>query len=447
MKGSKVHPSDDSQNSATSADEQEDLSLNMNGTEVTSDKETKSSPREMEEKTSEDDVDEADTYPIEENASNDEDCTGSEIEEDKRSQSASINTEAEFKIDDVEDDETKETVFVEEVDLLIPPWDKDNFSDLERKKSNLATYIYLTQLAKSLPRQVIQTKEPILKLHNTLNKLEVEHVIGGLKNKQVESENHVKKHHASQLLHIPKFLRETYIVRHKLNNPKVTLNVGGERHEVMWTLLQKHHTTRLGRLTRAFTEEAILALADDYNLETNEYYWDRDSANFSAILSYYRAGKLHVTHEICIKDFLQDLKYWMVDERHLEPCCADRLNIRLESLHEDLLKEKRIYEKEVKELDEFPLDRWGRFQKQLWDLFEKPQSSRAATVASLISISLVLASLVGLCLNTLPSMQKVDSNGYSVENPVLATIETVCLSYFTVEYILRYVIINIQYAI
>ena len=447
MKDSKVHPSDDSQNSATSADELDDVSVKMNGRDTNSEKEEEDSPREMADKDSEEDhKDEAETLPMEEHDNDDnEHTTDSEIGDDIQSQSASVNTEAEFQIDDVDDDETHETVFVEEVDLLIPPWNRENFSKLERSRSNLETYLYLTQLARNLPMQIIQAKEPILQLHNKLNKLEVEHVMGGLKNKQIESENLVKQHHATQLLHIPKYLRETYIVRHKLNNPKVTLNVGGERHEVMWTLLQKHHTTRLGKLTRAFTREAILALADDYNLETNEYYWDRDSTNFSAILSFYRAGKLHVTHEICIKDFLQDLKYWMVDERHLEPCCGDRLNVRLEALHEDLIKEERIYQKEVKEIDEFPDTRTGRFQKQIWDLFEKPQSSKAATVASLISISLVLASLTGFCLNTLPSMQTVDSQGNSVENPVLAMVETVCIIFFTLEFILRYFFINIQY--
>ena len=37
MKGSKVHPSDESQNSATSADEQDDVSVKMNGTDSNKD--------------------------------------------------------------------------------------------------------------------------------------------------------------------------------------------------------------------------------------------------------------------------------------------------------------------------------------------------------------------------------------------------------------------------
>ena len=105
------------------------------------------------------------------------------------------------------------------------------------------------------------------------------------------SEKRVKNYHASQLRHIPPYLRDSQIVKHKLKNPRVTLNVGGERHEVMWTLLQKHHTTRLGKLSRAFTREAILALADDYNLEENEYYFDRHPRTFNNILNFYRTGE------------------------------------------------------------------------------------------------------------------------------------------------------------
>ena len=48
---------------------------------------------------------------------------------------------------------------------------------------------------------------------------------------------------------------------------------------------------------------------------------------------------------------------------------------------------------------------FANYQKALWDLFENPQSSIAAKILSLISIGLVLASLVGMCLNTFTWLQ------------------------------------------
>ena len=56
---------------------------------------------------------------------------------------------------------------------------------------------------------------------------------------------------------------------------------------------------------------------------------------------------------------------------------------------------------------------------------------------SLLSIGLVLVSTLGMCLNTFPWMQAKDVNGEPVDNPKLALIEAVCISYFTIEYLLR----------
>ena len=67
------------------------------------------------------------------------------------------------------------------------------------------------------------------------------------------------------------------------------------------------------------------------------------------------------------------------------------------------LQERRIFKRDRQEAelepDLFPAGWRGRAQARLWDLFERPQSSVAATAVSLVSIGLVMASLLGFRSN------------------------------------------------
>ena len=85
---------------------------------------------------------------------------------------------------------------------------------------------------------------------------------------------------------------QTEIQRQRLAQPRCVINVGGEKHEIMWKLLQQKPTSRLGKLAMAKTHEAILELCESYCLDKNEIYFDRDPALFSLILNYYRLAGL-----------------------------------------------------------------------------------------------------------------------------------------------------------
>ena len=82
----------------------------------------------------------------------------------------------------------------------------------------------------------------------------------------------------------------------------------------------------------------------------------------------------------------------------------------------------------------------GRFvpyQKFLWDLLEKPDTSTAAKGMSSISMWFVVISTIGMILNTMPAFQNTDLTGKPIDNPELALVESVCISWFTLEYLLR----------
>ena len=59
-------------------------------------------------------------------------------------------------------------------------------------------------------------------------------------------------------------------------------------------------------------------------------------------------------------------------------------------------------------------------------------------MVSVISMSFVAVSIVGMVISTMPQLKSIDGQGNLVENPRLAMIETVCIAWFTLEYFLRF---------
>ena len=149
---------------------------------------------------------------------------------------------------------------------------------------------------------------------------------------------------------------------------KVSLNVGGEHHDVLWSTLEKKPRTRLGKLALAFTHEEIIACCDSYSLVDNEYFFDIHPRSFKSILNYYRSGKLHVVDEMCVMAISDDLDYWGIDEVYLEMCCVNKFNIRKEAVMDEMKKELLNIKKD--EPDVFPNTACGNYMRFLWDLME-----------------------------------------------------------------------------
>jgi potassium voltage-gated channel Shab-related subfamily B protein 1 len=136
-------------------------------------------------------------------------------------------------------------------------------------------------------------------------------------------------------------------IRKFISNKRIILNVGGVRHEVLWKTLERLPHSRLGKIRYAKSFQEIVELCDDVKLEHNEIYFDRHASSFSSIINFYRSGKLHLTDDLCILSFHEDLAFWGVDECFFESCCHLRYHQRKETVLEEIRKEEEAEREKI----------------------------------------------------------------------------------------------------
>ncbi|XP_063281461.1 potassium voltage-gated channel subfamily S member 1-like [Pelobates fuscus] len=223
----------------------------------------------------------------------------------------------------------------------------------------------------------------------------------------------------------------------------ININVGGLKKRVSSITLSQFPDTRLGRLLFCETEESILQICDDYDLVSNEFYFDRNPGLFPYVLYFYETGKLHMMDDLCAFSFSQEIEYWGISEFFLDSCCSYRYHERkLESRRRNWDEESEVssVDTSVDEISDFNHDlmrfntlQCGNLRKRLWLTMENPGYSIPSKIFSFISICVVILSISTMCINSMPEYQKLDKDEIPIDDPILHNLEYFCISWFTFE--------------
>ncbi|XP_038667134.1 potassium voltage-gated channel subfamily A member 3-like [Scyliorhinus canicula] len=162
----------------------------------------------------------------------------------------------------------------------------------------------------------------------------------------------------------------------------------------------------------------------------NEYFFDRNRPSFDAILYFYQSGgRLRRPVNVPVDIFLEEIKFYEMGDEAID-------NLREE---EGFIKEEeRILPP-------------NEYQRQVWLLFEYPESSGAAKGIAIVSVLVILISIIIFCIETLPEFREdtrpdlpkfpangTDTLGANAFTDPFFIIETLCIVWFSFELLVRF---------
>ncbi|PAV83856.1 hypothetical protein WR25_19593 [Diploscapter pachys] len=221
------------------------------------------------------------------------------------------------------------------------------------------------------------------------------------------------------------------------------LNIGGMSFRIrISSIFSRTENERLVVFAQMDQENRVKN-SDAYLTDTEEYYFERSPILFDALFKYYATGQLHRPLDVCPQEFACELSYWKIPEAVMSNCCYRTFN--LSPSLEDLVQKT---EKKLSVHDRSTRSRIHRFCEGDGSFF-----SNCFTFAS---ISFVLISVIGLVLGSIHELQvpiiKKGAKSQRIHNlssiaddenviwephPVFGYVETICIIWFTFEYILR----------
>ena len=217
------------------------------------------------------------------------------------------------------------------------------------------------------------------------------------------------------------------------NKYLLNINVGGKLFQIACKVAARYPVTRLGKLALHTDPMKKLQLCDDYSVQKNEYFFDRDPSIFHYIFHFYRSGVLWIMDEMCPSNFVEEIEYWGIHLKYSQRCCRILFEEKQDELSEYLKIQKEL-EAELEPLDsveQFEGKFLGWFRKMIWNLIENPYSSVPAKIIAVMSSFFVLVSIVGMTLSTVEEMKHKTGKMW------MEQLEMICAIFFTSEYLMR----------
>lgn len=205
----------------------------------------------------------------------------------------------------------------------------------------------------------------------------------------------------------------------------IHINVCGMKYETLRSTLERFPTTLLGNPN----------LRKRYFISCkNAYFFDRHRQSFEAILYYYQSGGLLIRpSDIPMHLFAEEVSYF---------CLGEDTFLKLQE------KEGYIADGIGLHQCDLPSSYW---QRQIWELFEYPDSSLAARLLAGWSILIITVSIVVFCMETMPMFEieeqrrliqlastnsSYSGSGANYIQPWFS-LELGCIVWFTIEYLIR----------
>lgn len=185
--------------------------------------------------------------------------------------------------------------------------------------------------------------------------------------------------------------------------------------------------------TRLYQMITDKSLTDGYDEALDVYYFDRHLPSFPAILYFYQTGFIWRPLDVPMEVFVEEVIFYGLSDRILAPLGDETQNKRVLFC----MGGKRTL--------------CVRSREAIWNIFEKPETSLLAKAINVLSIFFILLSTISFCLETIPHFQEdncyTGKGNHSLQHkdyhPASKTfpfwvIETICITFFTIEYILRF---------